>query len=138
MAKSPVYELAISLPFRIDDFGAIATTVSQEKIWADRARSAVGTYLSERVYRSDYGTVIPDNLFGKVDLMMASIEEEVEVAFTRDLPLLSLQSVETSYSSQVDTIYAEVSYLLPNKDQTSISIGIARISTNKPIVEELL
>jgi hypothetical protein len=97
MAKSPIYERAISLPFRVDDFGNIASTISQEKIWADRVRSAVGTKLNERVLTQEYGTEIPAAALNSPDLAIASIEEEVETAFIRDLPTLELESVIAAY-----------------------------------------
>jgi phage baseplate assembly protein W len=138
MSKSPVYEMAISLPFKIDNFGGVAVTMSQEKIWADRVRSAIGTQLKERVFRADYGTTIPVTLFEDTDLMTSTIEEEVERAFIEYLPTLQLDVVEATYDRSQDTIFAEVGYFLPNKDQTSVVIGIARLSTTRPIDEELL
>lgn len=138
MSKSPVYEMAISLPFKIDNFGGVAVTMSQEKIWADRVRSAIGTQLKERVFRTDYGTTIPETLFEDTELMVSTIEEEVERAFIEYLPTLQLDVVEATYDRSQDTIFAEVGYFLPNKDQTSVVIGIARLSTTRPIDEELL
>jgi phage baseplate assembly protein W len=138
MAKSPVYERAISLPFRIDDFGNIASTISQEKIWADRVRSAIGTRLNERVILQDYGTEIPDSLFQNSDTTLEIVREQVETAFIRDLPTLELISVVATYQASEDTIYAEITYSLPSKEQTSVVIGIATLSSNNPIEEELL
>jgi len=138
MPKSPIYERAISLPFKIDDFGNVSSTISQEKIWADRVRSAVGTRLNERVLLQDYGTEIPDNLFENTNTMISTIEEEVETAFLRDLPTLELDSVAATYDENNDTIFAEVGYFLPNKEQTSVVIGIATLSNNNSIQEELL
>ena len=130
--------MAISLPFKIDNFGGVAVTMSQEKIWADRVRSAIGTQLKERVFRTHYGTTIPETLFEDTELMVSTIEEEVERAFIEYLPTLQLDVVEATYDRSQDTIFAEVGYFLPNKDQTSVVIGIARLSTTRPIDEELL
>jgi phage baseplate assembly protein W len=138
VAKSPVYERAISLPFRIDDFGGIASTISQEKIWADRVRSAIGTKLNERVLTQEYGTEIPTAALNSADLAITSIEEEVETAFIRDLPTLELESVIATYEESTGVLSAEVSYFLPSKEQTSVVIGIATLLNNNPIQEELL
>lgn len=138
MTRSPVYELAISLPFKISDFGGISTTISQEKIWADRVRSAIGTLEAERVFRLDYGTSISDELFNNTPAMTATIETEVERVFIEYLPTLQLESVDVTFDKLQDTIFAEIGYFLPNKNQTSVTIGIARLSTNNPIEEELL
>lgn len=137
MAKSPVYEIAMTLPFTIDDFGNVSNTTSQTKIWADRARSAVGTALGERVFLPEYGTTIPETLFDGVDAMANIIESQVSEVFIRDLPLLTLTSVAVAYNEGAETIFAEIEYELPNKDQASISVGVARINANEPLTEEL-
>jgi len=138
MPRSPIYELAIALPFSIDDFGSIATTTSQPKIWADRVRSAVGTTLFERVFRENYGTTIPSKLWDNVDDVSEVIQEQIELVFDRDLENLTLDDVEVVYDDRKETIFAEISYFLPNNEQTSITIGVATISPTEPIVEELL
>lgn len=138
MAGQPVYEYAISLPFRFDDFGSVATTTSQSKIWADRARSAVGTAMSERVLLPDYGTDIPKTLFDDVSFMAELIQNEVARVFEVQLPSLELDETIVTIDESEGTVYAEVRYFLPNKDQDSITIGIASINPDSPIQEELL
>lgn len=138
MARPPIYEVAISLPFSIDDFGSVATATLQSKIWADRVRSAVGTTLRERVFRYDYGTTIPSKLWDDVTTMQDVIEEQIENVFDRDLVTLTLDSVDVTYDERQETVFAEVSYFLPNNEQTSVIIGVATISSTDPIVEELL
>jgi phage baseplate assembly protein W len=138
MARTPVYEYAISLPFRFDDFGNIASTTAQTKIWADRVRSAVGTSLAERVVRPDYGTQIPENLFENVTLVSELIQNEVAKVFENNLVELELDETVVTIDEQAGTVYAEVLYFLPNKEQTSVTIGIASISPDAPIQEELL
>jgi phage baseplate assembly protein W len=138
MAKSPIYERALSLPFRVDDFGNIATTISQEKIWADRVRSAIGTRLNERVLTQEYGTEIPKNVLNNSGTATSAIEEEVETAFIRDLPTLELESVTATYDESTGVVSAEIGYFLPSKEQTSVVIGIATLSNTSPLKEELL
>ena len=138
MARSPIYEVAIALPFSIDDFGSVATTTSQAKIWADRARSAIGTALAERVFRPEYGTTIPSKLWDSVTTMEEAIQDQIELVFERDLVNLALDDVTVVYDEKTETVFAEVSYFLPNKEQTVVTIGVATISSSDPIVEELL
>jgi phage baseplate assembly protein W len=138
MPRSPIYEVAIALPFAIDDFGSVATTTLQAKIWADRARSAIGTTLAERVFRPEYGTTIPSKLWDSVTTMEEAIEEQIESVFERDLQNLTLDDVVVTYDEKTETVFAEVSYFLPNNEQTSVTIGVATISSTDPIVEELL
>jgi phage baseplate assembly protein W len=138
MARNKVSEYAISLPFKIDDFGNIATATSQNKIWADRVKTAVSTAVGERVMRVNYGTKIPVNFFENVSLVSEVIKEEVNQAFFNNLPELELDETIVIIDEDLGIVNAEIKYFLPNKDQTAITIGIARISPNQPLEEELL
>jgi phage baseplate assembly protein W len=137
MSRNRVSEYAISLPFKIDDFGNIATATSQSKIWADRARTAISTAVGERVMRANYGTQIPINFFENVSLISEVIKEEVNQAFFNNLPELELEETIVVIDEALGVVTAEVKYLLPNKDQTAIAVGIARINPNQPLEEEL-
>ena len=137
MARNKVSEYAISLPFKIDDFGNVATATSQSKIWADRVRSVIGTGVGERVMRVSFGTQIPVNFFENVEFVAENIKEEVNQAFINSLPELELEETIVVIDEALGTVNAEVKYLLPNKDQTAITIGIARINPDQPLEEEL-
>jgi phage baseplate assembly protein W len=137
MSRNRVSEYAISLPFKIDDFGNIATATSQSKIWADRARTAISTAVGERVMRANYGTQIPINFFENVSLISEVIKEEVNQAFFNNLPELELEETIVVIDEALGVVTAEVKYLLPNKEQTAIAVGIARINPNQPLEEEL-
>jgi phage baseplate assembly protein W len=138
MFKNKISEYAISLPFKIDDFGNIATATSQSKIWADRVRSVIGTAVGERVMRVNFGTQIPVNFFENVSLVAETIKEEVNQAFFNNLPELELDETIVVIDEALGTVNAEIKYFLPNRDQTAITIGIARINPNQPLEEELL
>jgi len=137
MRLSRVSEYVISLPFKIDDFGNVATATSQNKVWADRVRSAIGTGLGERVMKANYGTKIPVNFFENVQLVSESIKEEVNQAFLKSLPELELNETIVVIEESLGIVNAEINYSLPNREQTAITIGIARINPNRPLEEEL-
>jgi phage baseplate assembly protein W len=130
-------EYTISLPFKIDDFGNVGVATSQSKIWADRVRSVIGTRVGERVMRVNYGTEIPVNFFENTSLVSEVIKEEVNQAFFNNLPELELDETIVVIDEAFGTVNAEIKYFLPNKDETSITIGIARINPNQPLEEEL-
>jgi phage baseplate assembly protein W len=138
MSKNRISEYAISLPFKIDDFGNIATATSQSKIWADRVRSVIGTAVGERVMRVNFGTEIPVNFFENVSSVSETIKEEVNQAFFNNLPELELDETIVVIDELLGLVSAEIKYFLPNRDQTAITIGIARINPNQPLEEELL
>lgn len=132
-----ISEYTIALPFSISDFGSITSATGQEKIWADRVRSVIGTSVQERVMRPQFGTEIPRSLFDTEEVVKNKIEEEISKAFTLYLPLLTLDSVTTTFDERTNTISATVLYILPNEEEATISVGIATISPDQPISEVL-
>lgn len=132
-----IAEYTISLPFSISDFGTVSSTTNQEKIWADRVRSVVGTSIQERVMRPAFGTDIPRTLFETEQVMVGKIEEEISKVFVSLLPLLTLSSVTTEFDSSLNVITATILYELPNKQESTLALGIATISSNQPISEVL-
>lgn len=137
MADIKVGEVAISLPFSINEFGSITTSSSQEKIWADRVRSSIGTTVGERLLRPDYGTEIPTTVLENAESAAELIKSQVELAFVRDLTLLKLSTVETSYSERNASLTVEITYELPNRQTETVTLGFASLSGNLPITEDV-
>lgn len=137
MAEIKVGEVAISLPFSINEFGSIQVATSQEKIWADRVRAAVGTAVGERVMRPDYGTEIPSTALANVESSQELIRSQIELAFVRDLTLLKLSSVDPIYDVSTATLKVEVTYELPNRQTETVTLGFASLSGNFPIIEDV-
>ena len=131
-------EVAISLPFRIDPYGKVAVSVDQQKIWADRVRSVLGTALRERVMQPLFGTEIPYSVFNTQEDASILIERETQAAFESQLALLSLQSVTTTFDEFTGIINVNTVYELPNNVQVETVIGIAYIQGNNPIYQEAL
>jgi phage baseplate assembly protein W len=131
-------EVAISLPFRVDPYGKIAVSTDQQKIWADRVRSILGTALKERVMQPLLGTEIPYSIFQTQEDASILIERETQAAFETQLPLLSLQSVTTTFDEFTGIINVSTVYDLPNTTQVETVIGIAYIQGTNPIYQETL
>lgn len=136
MADINVSESTITLPFKINEFGKVATNNSQEKIWADRVRSAIGTSLGERVMRPGYGTSISDIVLGDAERGAEILKDQVQLAFTRDLSLLKLESTEVTFSETSSAMTVEIVYSLPNQQVQTVTMGFAKLSGNYPIIEE--
>lgn len=136
-------ELAISLPFSIDQYGKVSSTNSQEKIWADRVLSVIGTTVRERVMRPDFGTVIPFAMFDDIDTAQFEIRTEIETAFSQQLPLLSLTKTDVFYDSYTNAISITLVYDLPNNQKVTskvaltTNVGNISISGISPAYEEL-
>ena len=131
-------EIAISLPFRVDPYGKIAVSTDQQKIWADRVRSVLGTALKERVMQPLLGTEIPYSVFQTQEDASILIERETQAAFETQLPLLSLQSVITTFDEFTNIINVSTVYDLPNNTQVETIVGIAYIQGTNPIYQETL
>jgi phage baseplate assembly protein W len=138
MADPRLTEIAVALPFTINEFGSVAFTASQEKIWADRVRVAVGTGVNERFMRPNYGVDVRAAVMSSTEEAEEVLKREVELAFTRDLSLLKLQSVVTNFDVKTDSVSAEVTYLLPNRETDVVVIGFASLSGASPLTEETL
>lgn len=120
-------ETAISLPFSIDPYGKVAVAGSYSKIWADRVRSVLGTFLRERVHRPTFGTLIPYSLFDTQSAAAAEIEAEVQQAFATQLQPLTLEEVVVTADEYTNTLTAEVIYALPSTgDLESVVLPIAK------------
>jgi phage baseplate assembly protein W len=125
--NSIVSEYAVSLPFSISAQGGVSYTENQEKIWADRVLSVVGTAIGERLMRPGFGCAVTQNVFlnlGDSDKDAPALaKKDIYSAFTTFLPLLELVDV-TYDSSQTDgSLTFTVIYRLPNKvlKQTNVA-----------------
>lgn len=134
-------EVAISLPFSVNAYGRIGTTTERSKIWQDRVRSVVGTYLGERVMRPNFGSDVVDAVFENSIEADLIIKEQIRKAFERYLPTLTLSDVTTNYDEETGTMEAEVVYSLPEAridDVVSTTIGLVQIGGTLPPLQEKL
>jgi len=131
-------DIALSLPFKIDAYGKVASTTDNSKIWADRVRSVIGTFLRERLMRPDFGTNIPFSAFNSQEDAENEIKSETSKAFLTQLPLLTLSSIETSFDEYTNIINVSITYDLPNNVTVNTSIGLAALQGTDPIIEENL
>lgn len=138
MLNKSIVEKAISLPFSVDSYGNITVATNPKKIWEDRVKSVIGTMLEERVMRPTFGTSIPKLLWDKSEFAQESIEQEVRKAFLEQLSLLELDEVVVQYDEYTNIITANIIYSLPNDEEVTVSVGIANINRNNPLIEETL
>lgn len=138
MGRNLMPEVTIQLPFSIDPYGKVSQTTSQSKIWADRVRSVIGTTLRERVMRPQFGTIIPYALFESSGTAISEVKAEVTKAFSSQLPLLRLQSVEVTLDEYTNVLTADVIYDLPNNEQVTTVVGLILVRGTNPPYEELL
>jgi phage baseplate assembly protein W len=132
-------ETAISLPFSVDPYGSITSTVDQAKIWADRVRSVIGTNLNERVMLPTFGTLVPSSFMETVDAADALISSEIRTAFANQLPLLTFEKADITYDEYSNTVNISIVYDLPNNQETATTtIALITIDGNSPASEENL
>jgi phage baseplate assembly protein W len=131
-------EKTLALPFSIDPYGKVSVTTDQSKIWADRVRSVMGTFLRERVMRPEFGSNIPYSVFNTQEAASEEISIETSQAFSQHLPLLTLDSVSSSFDSYSGIINVTITYKLPNDIVVDTTIGILTVRGNTPPYEENL
>jgi hypothetical protein len=90
-------EVALTLPFKINAYGSVASTTDQAKIWADRVRFVIGTNLKERILDPEFGTLVPSAFMQTADDANSMIETEIERAFQSQLELLTFDKVDVSF-----------------------------------------
>jgi phage baseplate assembly protein W len=137
MVDIRVSEIAVSLPFSISEFGTVASTTSQEKIWADRVKTAVGTSVGERVMRPDYGTETAETVFSTLEAAAEALKQQIDLAFNRDLRLLKLVSTIVTMDETNSTLEAEITYALPNRTTEVVLLGFATLVGNLPLIEDV-
>lgn len=109
---------AISLPFRLDGYGRIATTSDTARIWADRARSVVSTQPGERVMRPTFGCSLPEDVLSAMDATPALVEAQVQDSFATWLPELTFTGLDVVEMSEADgEISVNVTYEVPTVQQ---------------------
>ena len=110
--------IAISLPFRIDGYGRVASTTSTAKIWADRARTVVSTAPGERLMRPDFGCHLPADIMVSIEDDPMLIDGQIANSFATWLPTLTYTGVK-SWSADLEegTATLDVNYTIPNMQQ---------------------
>jgi len=134
-------EIAVSLPFSVNPYGRIGTTTERSKIWQDRVRSVIGTYLGERVMRPNFGADVVDAVHETSEEAQVIVENQVRQAFNIYLPTLTLTEVLTDYDENTGVLNVELVYSLPDatvEDVSSTTIGLVRIAGNLPPIQEKL
>ena len=131
-------EIAMSLPFSLDAYGRITATESQQKIFADRVLSVIGTNLKERVMLVEFGTKVTSYLYGSIEKAISAIPEEIEQAFAKFLPSLTYSNTNVIYDEQTGTLLLDIIYELPNGETTSTILEIVAIASKNPPVQETL
>jgi phage baseplate assembly protein W len=131
-------EKAISLPFSIDPYGKVSMTTEQTKIWADRVRSVVGTTIKERVMRPTFGSTIAFGVFDTEEAADQEIRTSVAEVFNTQLQTLTLNNVTTSFDEYTGTLFANITYGLPNDVVLTTTIGLVTLVGNNPPIEETL
>lgn len=108
----------ISLPFRFDGYGHVATTTDIRRVWADRVRSVVATSIGERLMRPSYGTPTPVHLFRNTDGIESVLDVDVAASFAQWLPGVQYLGLEFDEVPDTGEVVVEVKYSIPESAQS--------------------
>jgi len=133
---SLISEAAIALPFRFTAAGNVQIETTQSAIWADRVKSALGTIQGQRLLYSDFGTNIPATAWDTRSVMQETLADAINSMFLSLFPTLILDDVNIFSEDSSNTIYADVTYRLPNQETIRTQTGIATLSGIYPLYEE--
>jgi phage baseplate assembly protein W len=104
---------AISIPFRFDGFGNVATSTDPQRVWAGRVKSVMGTAVGQRVMRPDFGSALPSNLFSVSTSTSGYIESSVRGAAAAWLPDIDIVRVLVDRNEEDFDVSVEVEYRIP-------------------------
>lgn len=106
---------AISLPFRLDGYGNVASSSDMSRIWADRVRTVVSTYPGERVIRPTFGTRLPEDLYEALSETRELVTGQLSESFSAWLPEVEFNGIEIEeYDEGQGTVRMSVNYSVPN------------------------
>lgn len=131
-------ETAISIPFKIGANGSVSVATDQKSIWSHKVRSVIGTAVSERVMLPEFGCRLNDVLWSGETSIQEEVQRYIQESFSFWLPKLTLVKVSVSNVDDTGQITIAISYLLPNTEETNITIGIVRLSGNRQISQVTL
>lgn len=134
--------VAISLPFRFNESGAVDTTNSDPKIWSNRVISAILTRPTERLMRPEYGSRVMEAIFENEMEAITVAQREVTAVFSRwlqDLSLLSVTAKVEQGELAENTLVLSVEYLLPNKQKniTTTRTRLGSFTSTGLLIEEI-
>lgn len=109
---------AISLPFRLDSFGNVATSTDLPKIWGDKVKTVVATALGERIMRNDFGCSLPNNLFDIAVDAPGFADGQIQAAFLAWLPEVDFVRTDLE-ETESGTVSLNVVYRIPKFDQSN-------------------
>lgn len=102
---------AISLPFRIDGYGRVASTSDLDRINQNRVRSVLLTPVGERLMRPTFGTTIAATLFDTYDEAIDDVETATVNAFAQELPGLAFEALDVlTEDPESGTVEIEITY----------------------------
>ena len=130
-------EVSLRLPMSIDSSGSLLVTTDESIMWADRIKIAIGTRISERVMRPGYGTRIGESVFNTVSSLEDVVRRDVFKLFSEYFPLLTLSDIKTNFVETTGQVFIEVLYQLPNKKESTTTVGVMVVSSTNPPYEEL-
>lgn len=131
-----VSQRAISLPFSINEYGGIAFTSSEAKIYKDRVFLAVMTGLSERLMSPNYGSQLKQLLFENYEESVTIAQSTVTYVFGTWLPDLELLTVSTALDDESQQLSVTISYRLPNLQTDSLTLSTGTFNRAGELIEE--
>lgn len=114
---------AISLPFRIDGYGRVASTEDPRLIWAGRVRSVITTMIGERIMRPSFGCDVMNEVFDGAEETPELVEQDIRGAFSEWLPELEIEGVSLDYVDEMTgEVELSVVYKIPSDTSVTDSL----------------
>jgi phage baseplate assembly protein W len=134
ISMSDLMPVAISYPFTLDNYGRVATTTDQHKMYMDRILTLLSTIAGSRVMRPEYGINHSLGAFQAGGNWDAGLREAIYSALSQWLPGVRVGSVTVTKPGQDGISRIEVAVTLPDLSDHTVSVNTSYVTSNESMI----
>lgn len=132
--------VTISLPFSFNASGAVNTTASYQRQWADRVLGVIFTLPGERIMKPAFGSLAKSAVFEPEGVVADYISRTVSAAFGKYLPELTLLNISVTKEEEelgYEALIVSVDYELPNREEANVVAKVGTFSRTGELLQEI-
>ena len=128
---------SISVPFKFNEFGEVASNINESDYWKNQILLTLMTRFGERVMRPSFGSSIGEAIFEPMESVGEVAVRAINNAFSVWLPTLTLNEVSPELDEDENSVMVTVNYTLPSGKSDTITLNTAIFNRTGDILEEI-
>ena len=128
---------SVTMPFRFDEFGKVATTTDTKRIWRDRVLLVLLTRFNEKLMTPSFGSDLGSTVFENADMATEIATKTISIAFNKWLTSLELKGITPTYDYTTGTLEVSLMYALPSGEVDTVTFNTAIFSRSGDLILEL-